>query len=98
MVRQIFVFVCFSTFFLKYVFVTKIHTWGTRGHAGLVHSTLHKSYKHEMNEHTGKRKVDKYPKTIIYRLEIIYMYGFEDIFVVENISLQKEKRKRKKGL
>ena len=43
----------FSTFF-KYIFVTKIHTWGTQGHAGLVHSTLHKSYKHEMNEHTGK--------------------------------------------
>ena len=49
----------FNTSLLK-----KIHTCGTRGHAGLVHSTLHKSYKHGMNEHTGKRKVDTYPKTI----------------------------------
>ena len=57
----------FSFFFFTVfkVFVTKIHTWGTRGHAGLVHSILRKSYKHEMNEHTRKRKADTYPKTII---------------------------------
>ena len=44
--------------------LNKIRTCGTRGHTGLVHSTLHKSYKHGMNEHAGKRKVDTYPKTV----------------------------------
>ena len=34
--------------FFKYIFVTKIHTWGTQGHAGLVHATFRKSYKREM--------------------------------------------------
>ena len=61
----------------------------------MVRSTFHKSY--EKNEHAGKRKVDTYRKTIIiYRLEIIHMYGFLDIFVVENINLQKKKKKKKK--
>ena len=55
--------VLFLTFFNTSL-LKKIHTCGTRGHAGLVHSTLHKSYKHGMNEHAGKRKVDTYPKTI----------------------------------
>ena len=55
--------VFFLTFFNTSL-LKKIHTCGTRGHAGLVHSTLHKSYKHGMNEHAGKRKVDTYPKTI----------------------------------
>ena len=41
--------------FCKHVYVTEIHTWGTREHAALVHSAFHKFY--EMNEHNGKRKV-----------------------------------------
>ena len=40
--------------------MTKIHTRGPGGHAALVHSTFHKLYKHGMNEHTGKRKVDTF--------------------------------------
>ena len=27
---------------VKYIFITKIHTWGIRGHEELVHSTFHK--------------------------------------------------------
>ena len=40
--------------------MTKIHTRDTGGHAALVQSTFHKSYKHGMNGHTGKRKVDTF--------------------------------------
>ena len=49
-------FLLFSSHFFKYVFVTKIYTWGTQGHAALVHSTFPKSYKHQMNEHAGQRE------------------------------------------
>ena len=35
-----FFFLFFSSHFLKYFFVTKTYTWGTQGHAALVHSTF----------------------------------------------------------
>ena len=62
----IYYWICFIYFFNRTFLntsVTKIHTWGTGGHAALVYSTFRKSYKHGMNEQTGKRRVDTYPKT-----------------------------------
>ena len=55
---------CCCWHFLIHLCYKNIYIWG-REHVALVHSTFHKSYKHEMNEHTGKWKVlvHTYPQT-----------------------------------
>ena len=65
--------------------------WGTGGHEALVCSTFHKSYKHGMNEHTGKHKVDsRYISKDNIGLGLYTCMDSIKKIVVENISQQKK--------
>ena len=49
--------------------------------------TFNISHKHGMNEHTGKREVDIYPR--LHRLEIMHRFGLCDVCLLRALACKK---------